>query len=260
LATLQDNCLQPATNYGVNNLVPQGVITATQNWWGSPGGPSHASHAGSGVPVSDHVLFSAWLASPPAQCQATAYAIQGRVARVGDSPVTPDPLPGVTIVLSSGAITATSGTGNFAFNGLPAGEYSLQPFLSGYTFSPATWEVNLPPSAAGLTFIGTAITGQTFTVGGRIVDRQGQGVPGVTVLATTVGGAGSGIATSGADGNYTIASVAPGTHVVTPLLAGYTFTPASRQVVVSGNMAGQDFVRRDAGETNFLTFLPAVRK
>jgi hypothetical protein len=260
MATLQQNCFLPATSYGVNNLVPSSVITATQNWWGHASGPNHASNPGSGVPVSNGVLFGGWLTSVPPECEPAAYAVQGRVARLGDSPVTPDPLPGVTVVVNGAIITTTSGTGNFSFNGLAPGPYTVQPFLSGYTFSPATWTVNLPPSATGLAFVGTAVTGQTFTVSGRVIDRQGQPVSSVTVLATSIGGGTSAIADTGADGTYNLANVIPGTYIVKPVLAGFSFTPESRQVVVSTNVTGQDFVRRDAGETEFLLYLPAIRR
>jgi hypothetical protein len=240
--------------------VPAGFITATENWWDAANGPSHASNPGSGVPVSNHVLFNPWLDSPPAECQTTLQAIQGRVARVGDSPVTPDPLPGVTLVLNGSAITTTNSAGNFSFNGLAAGQYTVQPFLSGYSFSPMTWTVNLPPSATGLAFVGTAVTGQTFTVRGRVVDRQGLPVPGVTILANDVGGVNSAIATTGGDGSYTLTSVPPGTYVLTPVLTGYSFTPSTRQVLVSGNVTGQDFVRRDPDEVDLFLFLPQINR
>jgi len=44
------------------------------------------------------------------------------------------------------------------------------------------------------------------------------------------------------DGYYYFAGMAAGTYTVVPTLAGYTFTPASRDVVVTtGNVTGMDF-------------------
>jgi len=45
-----------------------------------------------------------------------------------------------------------------------------------------------------------------------------------------------------ASGEYTFSDVAPGTYTITPLLTGYAFTPATRQVTVSNShVTGQNF-------------------
>jgi hypothetical protein len=42
------------------------TITATNNWWGSSTGPTHASNpTGTGNAVSDGLIFSPWLTSRP---------------------------------------------------------------------------------------------------------------------------------------------------------------------------------------------------
>jgi hypothetical protein len=50
----------------------------------------------------------------------------------------------------------------------------------------------------------------------------------------TLSGAGTGTATGDASGNYSFASLANGTYTVTPSRSGYTFSPVSQTVTVSG--------------------------
>jgi O-glycosyl hydrolase len=58
----------------------------------------------------------------------------------------------------------------------------------------------------------------------------------------TLGGPASATATADAGGAYAFADVADGTYTVTPAKAGFTFTPSSRTVAVSGaDVAGVDF-------------------
>ena len=53
---------------------------------------------------------------------------------------------------------------------------------------------------------------------------------------------GGATATADASGNYTFNAVANGTYTVTPSKAGYTFTPASQTVTVSGaNVSAVNF-------------------
>ena len=52
--------------FGIQNLTPQSVIHAANNWWGHPSGPNHPSlnPDGEGDPVSDGVAFIPWLERP----------------------------------------------------------------------------------------------------------------------------------------------------------------------------------------------------
>jgi hypothetical protein len=141
---------------------------------------------------------------------------------------------------------------------LATGQYVIRPILNGYTFSPVTWTVNLPPSATGLAFSASPVSGQTYQIQGRVLDRQNQPVSGVTVVANSTTTAG--LAATNAAGNYTITGLLAGSYTLTPILTGYLFSPSSRNVIVSGNLAGQDFLRRNFGETNSYIFLPITRK
>lgn len=100
--TVQNNDLSGNTVAGVDNQVAEITVDATQNWWGNPSGPYHASlnPGGTGSPVSDHVDFDPWLSSCPiprtlvvdddgqasaTDCDATAAAYTSINAAIADA-------------------------------------------------------------------------------------------------------------------------------------------------------------------------------
>lgn len=88
----------------------------------------------------------------------------------------------------------------------------------------------------------TAIpTVPTFTISGTITVDGVKPSPG-TVVLLTITGAGSGVAFTDADGNYTFTGATPGVYTIIPSLQGFLFTPTSRTVtVVDANVTGVDF-------------------
>ncbi|MBP1468950.1 IPT/TIG domain-containing protein, partial [Candidatus Chloroploca sp. M-50] len=111
------------------------------------------------------------------------------------------------------------------------GTHVLTPTRAGYTFSPATRSVTVTAALANQDFAATLLT---FPVTGRVT------VDGVD-LADVVITDGTRTVTTTATGGYTLTDVPYGTYVVTPTLAGYTFTPATRTITVTGDLDGQDF-------------------
>jgi subtilisin family serine protease len=80
----------------------------------------------------------------------------------------------------------------------------------------------------------------THSIAGSVKRGDGTGVPGVTLALT--GGA-SKSAPTDVGGNFTLTGVADGSYTLTPVRLGYTFTPPSLGVSVSGAaVASQDFV------------------
>jgi Proprotein convertase P-domain/Carboxypeptidase regulatory-like domain len=76
----------------------------------------------------------------------------------------------------------------------------------------------------------------TYTVSGSVTTSGGAGIGGVTVNS------GSGSAVTSSTGAYTITGLADGSYTLTPSLSGFTFSPATRSVTVSGaNVTGQNF-------------------
>jgi hypothetical protein len=160
----------------------------------------------------------------------TTYSISGQVTTstgVGIS--------GVTI--STGSTSTTTDTnGNYALSNLAAGSYTLTPSRSGYTFSPTSRSVSITSAnVTGQNFTGTA-TVTTYAVSGTITTSTGTAISGVSVSN------GSSTTTTNSSGVYTFSGMANGTYTITPSLSGYTFSPTSRSVSVSGaNVTGQNF-------------------
>ncbi|RRR75622.1 MAG: hypothetical protein EI684_04250, partial [Candidatus Viridilinea halotolerans] len=148
-------------------------------------------------------------------------------------------MPSVT--LSDGTRTTTSDAlGNYTLSGVPVGTYLLTASRIGYNFAPANHVavVNGPLSGYDFT-VGAA----TFSISGRVTTSTGSGLAGVLISDETRS------ATSDSNGNYTLSGVPAGNYTLTPTLSGYTFSPASLSVAVSGNLTGQ----------NFIASTPAVR-
>ncbi|MFN3649235.1 MAG: S8 family serine peptidase [Armatimonadota bacterium] len=140
-------------------------------------------------------------------------------------------LSGVTI--TAGDRTATTNvTGSYTLRDLPAGDYTVTASLSGKTFLPASRSVTLGPDAANVSF--SVAPPDMFVISGRILEN-GAGLQGVTVRA----GSASGV--SAADGTFSITGVSAGTFTVTPELAEYDFSPASRSVTVGPSQDGLEF-------------------
>lgn len=80
-----------------------------------------------------------------------AYFISGRVTENGSNPV-----PGVTISDGAGHTATTDSNGDYVLDGLQANAYTLIPTMSGYSFSPPSRTVILPPNATNQDFVADA--------------------------------------------------------------------------------------------------------
>ncbi len=78
------------------------------------------------------------------------YSIAGRVTTSSGNPIS-----GVIISDDRGHSATTDADGNYTLTGLTAGMYALTPGRSGYTFSPASIAVDVPPNRTEQNFIGT---------------------------------------------------------------------------------------------------------
>ncbi len=84
-------------------------------------------------------------------------------------------------------------------------------------------------------------TPSTYSISGTVT-ANGSGLSGVTVTA------GSKSATTTTSGGYTISGLSNGTYTVTPSKSGYTFSPSSQSVTISGaNKTGIDFTASASG-------------
>ena len=146
-------------------------------------------------------------------------------------------LAGVTVKLSTFS-AVTNSAGLYTFSNLPAGTTGhILPSLSGYTFTPTYIAItNLSATLANENFTAFVV----LSVSGVVTD-QATGLPLVGVTVTL----GSLSAVSNAStGAYTIRNVPVGTSgVLTPSLAGKTFTPPTRTLTnLLASVHSQNFV------------------
>lgn len=135
----------------------------------------------------------------------------------------------------TGALTkqATTGSdGKYAIPDLLSATYTITPTKVGETFSPASTSLLVNADKPNTNFSAGAAS---FSVAGKVLNANGTG------LASVLVSAGGKTATSAADGSFTIAGVAAGTQTVTPTRSGFTFSPATRSVSISANVANLKF-------------------
>ena len=131
-------------------------------------------------------------------------------------------------------ITAITNTnGEYILGGLADGSYSVYVAKTNCAFTPASRTVTVPPNRTEQNFTATCVN--TYTISGRVVDTTGNGVAGVTISD------GTRYATTDGNGNYILHDVPPGSYTLKPTKIGYTFSPATRSITVSGDMTEQNF-------------------
>jgi hypothetical protein len=139
---------------------------------------------------------------------------------------------GVTVALSGasipGATTETVQSGSYSFSGLVDGTYTVTPSKTGYTFSPASSDVAV--NGADATVPEFTATRITYSISGTVT---GTSVSGVRV---TLGSAGANPQSALTDdsGNYRFNGLVDGSYTVIPGKTGYTYSPTTRDVSVSG--------------------------
>jgi hypothetical protein len=165
---------------------------------------------------------------------AVGIAITGTVSGEAGEGVTitlTGPLPATTT-----QTTTTDADGNYAFDGIAAGDYTITPSLAGgYTFFPANCRVTVGT---------TSLTGPDFTGIAPVHAISGQvsGAVSAGVVVTLSGGAGA-IAVTDGSGNYSFTGLPPGDYTVTPAAGGYAFTPGSLDVTLgAADVTGRNFV------------------
>jgi hypothetical protein len=152
------------------------------------------------------------------------------------------PIPGATINVTGpvNSTVTTNSKGQYTAGGLLPGIYTITPSLTGFTFTPASKTAEIiNKNLTGQNFTGTPKTGAVFSISGRAISSTGAAMAGVTV---NLSGAATATTTTDGSGNYVFGGLANGTYTVTPVMAGYAFTPLSRTVTVrDASFTGQDF-------------------
>ncbi|MFL6211488.1 MAG: carboxypeptidase regulatory-like domain-containing protein [Pyrinomonadaceae bacterium] len=191
-------------DYSFPGLVATGNYTVTPAKTGFIFTPASASFNNlSGDQVSDFV------ATP-------IYTITGSVTRNGVG------ILGVMVALNGTetGLTTTDSSGNYSFQNVVPGSYTVTPSLAGYKFTPASQAFTNLSSNQIANFTGLRL----FTISGQVT-KDAAGFGGVTVMLS-----GSTVSTATTDdsGSYSFTDLEEsGNYTVTPAQANYTFTPSS---------------------------------
>lgn len=153
-------------------------------------------------------------------------------------------LSGVSVALTgpSNANTTTDSFGHYSFAALGNGTYTVTPTMTGYTFNPGAQTVTMSGAdTPGVDF--TAQSVGSATISGTISPTSGGA--GATVI---LGGAASATTTTDANGNYSFTGLANGSYTVSPTETGYSFTPTTQAVTLSGaSQGGVNFTAQGTG-------------
>jgi len=209
----------------MGNIYVTGATASNEATFPVRGGPDLTYNGGS-LPYGDAFIAKVGEVAP------TTYSISGQVITSNNTPVS-----GVTLSDGAGHTVATNASGGYTITNLVPGAYTLTPSKSGYTFSPVTRTVTVPPDATGENFVAQ----QVYEISGRILDANQNPVPNIA-LSTNPGAQ----ATTNVGGYYTFTGVISGAYTITPILNGYVFTPTTRTVSVPPNRTGQNFSARRA--------------
>jgi hypothetical protein len=189
------------------------------------------------APTGDRYNLSIVEVLAPAGSGGSSFSISGAISPASAG-------SGAQVALSgaaSASVTANS-TGNYTFAGLANGNYVVTPSKTGFAFSPSSQMVTV--NGANVTVPDfTATAAPTWSLSGTISPAaSGSG----TLLSLS--GTQSSTATADVSGNYRFTGLANGPYTVTPSKSGFTFTPSSQTVTISGgNVLSVNFTAQGAG-------------
>lgn len=158
------------------------------------------------------------------------YTIKGKVLDEDGNP-----LPNVQISAGNGiSPVKTTSDGSYVLQNLPKREYTLKAELDGYSFSPASRTIQVPPDSHGKNF-----TASPTIIAGQILDTDSNPLKDVRIVASN--GTDTRETTTNSEGNYGLSNILAGTYTLTPTLEGFTFDPPSLTVTVPPSKKAQDF-------------------
>jgi len=154
--------------------------------------------------------------------------ISGRVTLNGAG------LAGVTISDNAGHSAVTDTNGYYTITSLAEKTYTITPSKSGYSFSPPSMNLKVPPDALNKNF--TAVVN---CLSGQIMDIKGRPIADVGL---TISGPASYAIYTDASGNYSQCQVLSGRYTITPSKSKYTFYKSSETVDVPSSAMVKNFV------------------
>ena len=232
------------TTYVVSYYTPTGHYAADAYYFAQSGvdnPPLHALASGvdgqngvflypakgvlGGFPNSSNLSANYWV--DVVYTSSSTFNISGNISGPGGAGAT------VTLSGTEGATTTADSSGNYSFNGVVNGTYTVTPANQGVTFTPPSRQVTVNGGVVtGVNF--TAVVANPLSISGTI-----NGGAGATVQLT-----GAAVASTTADsgGNYSFGGLLNGIYTVTPTESGFIFTPGTQNVTLSGtNATGVNF-------------------
>jgi Domain of unknown function (DUF4082)/Bacterial Ig domain len=225
-----------STTYIASYFAPAGHYSDDNSFFASAGvdsPPLHALAAGvdgqngvysesstSVLPTNSFNATNYWV--DVIYATATTHSIGGIITGAGAA--------GATVALSGKATATTKADsfGNYSFNGLVDGTYTVTPSQSGNVFSPGSQTVTV--SGAHNLSVNFTTGPPTYVVAGAI-----SGGVGITV---SLSGPTTATTTADASGNYSFPAVPNGTYTITPSGVGFAVSPTSQNVTVNGASVG----------------------
>ncbi len=179
-----------------------------------------------------------WISLTYVNTQVADFSISGTILDEHGAPV-----QGLAVEATPDFAEAyTNAYGEYFIPRTSADTYTVTPSTgSGYAFTPVDQSVVVDGAETGIDF-----TGERVDVTGVITTASGAALPGVLVSLNPAGST----AKTGADGRFTFNDVAAGNATVEPLLAGYTFEPMGRNILIgSSDITDADFTATGGAPT-----------
>jgi hypothetical protein len=173
----------------------------------------------------------------------TTFSISGTISPAANG-------SGATVTLggAASATTTANSSGSYSFTGLTNGSYTVTASKTGFTFSPSSLQATVSgANVAGENFTASAVSPTTFSISGTISPAvSGSGA------TLTLSGAGSATTTANSSGAYSFTGLANGSYTITASKSGFTFSPFSQQVTVSGAIVtNKNFTASAVSPTTF---------
>ncbi len=232
------------TNPGAVNLFANSAPTATLQVSGTPNFPTNPvtmTHGGAGkffahVPITNTTTLPAFLTFTATNTGDTQTTINSLL--VDEVTVT-----AADYNMTNGSLTIQATSSDLAtplptLTALGLGTLTAGAFTTTLAIPPPTVTVTSSKGGSDTQIVRII---SAFAISGTITNSAG-GTPmsGVTV---TLSGAANATTTTGSNGAYSFTGLANGSYTVTPSLAGFTFAPVNRGVVITNASVGaQDFV------------------
>jgi hypothetical protein len=240
------------STYVVSYFAPSGHYSVDPNFFAQAGvnnPPLHALADGvdgsngvftygstGGFPTSSSQSANYWV--DVVFTSSNTYNISGTISGASGGGAT------LTLTGATNASTTADPSGNYSFNGLVNGSYTVTPTNPGVTFNPRSLQVTInSTSVTGANFTATVTNPQTIS--GTIT---GTGAAGATV---NLSGPANAATTTDSSGNYSFTGLLGGSYTVEPSKSGIIFTPGVKSVILSG--AGATGVNFQAQTCNCLS-------